>query len=483
MAARKSGDDGRRKRQAANGRSTRRRKPNVPPIIDLEAVIVEDNEPAPNDDAAAADAAGRDQAGASRKDQNSVSWMEEMKRFFLGGVHIGRWRVPAAGSLIVLAIFIAGLIGGWYFGPEARVSGPSAASDQRMPIVETALKDIASANTAIAARLEDLSAKVETVGEHARLAQTAADAALSEVRTLDAGLAELSANDSTSAAPANKVLQEQIGKLAAKIDALAQIPSATNEQALPKDLDARIAALSTAVADLKRATEQMAARQTPAQGVDGVDTAALLDAVRAQVRDSMADVVTRLDALETARVQSSQTAPSPVARAASDLQKAVDAGQPYQPQLAAFAAVMPGDPAITAIAAHAPGGVFPRLALAAQFEEIALDLTTSKPGSEETSDGDGNLIDNVWSRVNDLVDVRKSTEPGSRMLVEAVTAAREHVERDELARAADALSAAGEGLTQAAEKWIREARARSKVDREMNGLLRRALAMSDKSGS
>lgn len=470
MAARKSGDDGRHARQAADGKRTRRRKPNVPPIIDLEAVIVEDSEPAPNDGAAAADATGREQADAARKDQNSVSWMEEMKRFFLGGVHVGRWRVPAAGSLIVVAIFIAGLIGGWYFGPEARVSGPSVASDQRMPVVETALKDIASANTAISSRLEDLSVRLETVGEHARLAQTAADAALSEVRTFDT-------------APANQAVQEQIGKLSAKIDALAQNPPATNGQVLPRDMDARIASLSTAVADLKSAVEQMAAQQTPAQGVDGVDTAALLDAVRAQLKDGMDDVVTRLDALEAARLQSYQAAPSPIAGAASDLQKAVDAGKPYQRQLAAFAAVMPGDPAITAISAHAPDGVPPRLALAARFEEIALDLTTSKPGSAETADGDGNLIDDVWSRVNDLVDVRKSSDPGSRMLVEAVAAARAHVERDEMARAADALSAAGEGLTQAAEKWIREARARRKVDREMNGLLRRALAMSDKSGS
>ena len=496
MAGRKSRSDGRQTR-ASSTKGSRGRKTHVPPIIDLEATIVEDKDAAetePREDASASAsgperAPGGGEGATSWQDDQPASWMEEMKTFFLGGVHIGRWRIPAAGSLIVLAIFAGGLVGGRLSAPEVPTGD---AAGERFTALEAMLKDAAEANADLASRFGDLNAKLDAATANARDARSAADAALSEVRALDASLQDLAAASPDGGDNAvQAALQEQIAALSERLEQIASNVTAGEGTGTPDELDNRIAALASALEELQGSVEELAAR-APVQPGDG-DTIAqsVIDAAKAQIAESMEEALVRVDArlaaLENGLDAPPREGPEAATAAAADLNRAIDAGSPYQRELAAFAAAMPGDPAVSAIAPYATTGVATRADLMTRFETVAAELSARAPADSGADKGEEGVIDDVWSRVTRLVEVQKSTEPGSRVLVGAVEKAGERIAEGDLDGAADALAAGGEGLTDAATDWIDATRARSLVDAQMDGLLRRAVLKSsvtdDPSGS
>lgn len=496
MAGRKSRSDGRQTR-ASGAKGSRSRKTHVPPIIDLEATIVEDKDAAKTEarEDATASASGPERAPGGGEEASSwqgdqpASWMEEMKTFFLGGVHIGRWRIPAAGSLIVLAIFAGGLVGGRLLAPEA----PSGdAAGERFTALEAMLQDAAQANADLASRFGDLNAKLDAATANARDARSAADAALSEVRALDASLQDLAAASPDGGdGTAQAALQEQISALAERLEQIASNMTTGEGTGTSDALDARIAALASALEELQVSVEELASREAvqPAGG----DTIAqsVIDAAKAQIAETMEEALVQVDArlaaLENGLDAPPREGPEAATAAAADLNRAIDAGSPYQRELAAFAAAMPGDPAVSAIAPYAASGVATRADLLARFEAVATELSARGPADGEVDKGDDGVIDDVWSRVTRLVEVQKSTEPGSRVLVGAIEKASEHMADGDLEGAADALAAGGEGLTEAATGWIDAARARALVDAQVDGLLRRAVlkssATDDPSGS
>ncbi len=492
MAGKKSRSDGRP--DGAGG--SRRRKTHVPPIIDLEAVIVEDADTASSrEDATAAGATDpKEDAGAkSWPDEQPASWMEEMKTFFLGGVHIGRWRIPAAGSIIVLAIFVVGVVAGrfWLSGaPAGDVSGPAV---EQIAALETVLKDAALSNTELGRRFDTLEEKLDAANANALKAKSAADAALSEVRAMDADVQALATAraDETGDTSMGEALRQQIAELAARLEQLAQNAGTGEGTGIPLAFSERLDALSVALDTLQSSVQGLVQRQAAASDTANTSAEAIINAARTQIADSLNEVLSRFEerlvALERDVAETPAAGPAPAATAAAELHKAVDSGAAYQRELAALAAAMPGDPAVAAISAHAPHGVATRSGLLERFETVAAELSATGPGGDKNEEGDGNLLDDVWSRVNRLVDVRKSSDPGSRTLVGAVDAAREFVETGDIAGAADALAAGGDGLTEVATTWIEDARARAHIEEQMDGLLRRALLVAvntkDRSGS
>ena len=499
MAGRKSRSDGRQTR-ASSAKGSRSRKTHVPPIIDLEATIVEDKDAAATDsreDATAAAsgperAPGGGEGARPWQDGQPASWMEEMKTFFLGGVHVGRWRIPAAGSLIVLAIFAGGLVGGRLLAPDVPTGDVAGRDAERFSALEAMLKDAAKANADLASRFGDLNAKLDAATANARDARSAADAALSEVRALDASLQDLAAATPDGGAGAvQAALQEQIAALAERVEQIASNMTGGDGSGASEELDKRIAALATALEELQGSVEELASREAvqPAGG----DTIAqsVIDAAKAQIAETMEEALVRVDArlaaLENGLDAPPREGPEAATAAAADLNRAIDAGSPYQRELAAFAAAMPGDPAVSAIAPYATTGVATRADLMTRFDAVAAELSAREPADGGAEGSDEGVIDDVWSRVTRLVEVQKSSEPGSRVLVDAVEKAGEHMADGDLEGAADALAAGGEGLTEAATGWIDAARARALVDAQMDGLLRRAVlktsATDDPSGS
>lgn len=473
MAGRRRRGNGRRRNGSGGSENTSRRKPAVAPIIDLEATVVDDAE-AERSAEAPAGGAGDTQKDEPRAEAPPATWMDEMKTFFLGGLHIGRLRIPVAGSLLVGAIFLGGIWLGSAVGPDRTRDTANTAA------MTAALEKAAAQINDMSARFDALDAKVDTVSKHALNAQSAADAALSEVRALDAGLQDTVRAPDENQAGALETLQEQITGLASRLEQLTRNVSSIDGAAISQALEQKIAELSKAFADLKAYVED-AARSAPAP-----DAAQIEETVQA-TKQELIDMLTRIEQgldeklkeLDGRISAGVQTEPAKASVAAARLQRAVDAGRAYQGELATLSTMMPGDPAVTGLAEHAATGVATRAALSERFDTLAADLTADPAATDQTAeDGEGGLISDVWSRVNTLVDVRKSSEPGSRALRTAVETAKVHLENGDLGYAAEALSAAGADMPEAAAKWIQDARARDAVDAAMDGLLRRAIAIT-----
>lgn len=474
----------RRTSKASNG--AQGRKPAVPPIIDLEATIVEDGAVGgPGRDAeppkASAERAETDDAkrgaAAPGPEQTPQWWMTEMKTFFLGGVHVGRWRIPAAGSLLVLGIFAGGLALGYLSRSGDADTGPLR---ERIAGVEAALRTATAANQALAQRFDALGAKLDMTAEHSRSARAAADAALSEVRSMDAGLQEMArpGSDNDGNGVSTAALQQQLTELAARIEQLAKSAPDGDGVVLSEAVNQRIESLAKTFAELKVSIEQSAARAGELTGTVANDAQALVEATQEQLRGDLAQIETRLNerlaALENSITGSVPTGPSAASVAAGRLQGAVDAGEPYQRELSGLGKILPGDQSFAVLAPHADTGVATIAALITRFDAVAEQLAA--PGTKTTdTEGGGDLVSDVLAKVSKLVQVRKTTEPGSRSMSAAVAAARSRIEERDVAGAAKVLEGLGDGLTEDAAKWVEDARARVQVDAAMAELLRRAI--------
>lgn len=488
MAGGRPRGDGRRKRRSEEAQKATRRPGHVPPIIDLEATIIEDAKPAADAEGPRSGPADAGKTGGEdvRPQGGPESWMDEMKTFLFGGVHVGRWRIPAAGSLMILAIFAGGLVAGRMLMPDAQSGDEIEAQAQRLQAVEKALEAATRSNNALAARFQVLEEKLDAAGENARTARASADAALSEVRALDASLQDLAADAGESDPTRMAELQKQLGDLAARIEEMTESYAQGAGAEATAALESRIETLATALAGLKTSVEALASRAS--QSVpDAASAEALIEAARERLLESVDDIVKRVEdrlaALEDKTAESAEYKPSPAPVAAAALQRAVDAGSSFQRELAALAVAMPGDPAITAIAAHAERGIATRNDLAGRFEDLAAKLTAAQGSEAGDAEAEPGLVDDLWARVNRLVDIREQNAPGSRALSAAVATARAHIEEGDLAKAADALEGAGDGLGEDAATWIADARARVAVDAAMDGLLRRAVQSAAKPAS
>ncbi|MGI9413455.1 MAG: COG4223 family protein [Hyphomicrobiales bacterium] len=400
-----------------------------------------------------------------------------MKSFLLSGVHVGRIRVPAAGLLVLIGLFGAGLaLGRFALPPEAPMTdarGPDAV-DQR---VETALGALAETTSSLQGRLEQIEQKLDAATDHARSSQTAADAALAEVRKLDGAVKTLAESQPEGAAVPDEAvtaLQTQVAQLAEKIDRLT--PSASGAQGLSEVAEKRIDDIADAVAALKTTLDAAVVR-TP-EGT-GVDADALARTSREELQASLAELETKLR--ERFRALEDKIAVAPAAgagaapRAVVALERGVASGAAFAGELDAVARLMPQDPAIARLRPHAESGVATRETLARELKAVARALTQSgEPEAVEPAAQSSGVLSGFMAKVNNLVEIRKVETPDRATVAKAVADAQAGAAKGDLKGAAEALGPVSAGSGEVAD-WIARAGARFEVDAALGGLTRRAL--------
>lgn len=502
------------KQRTAKPQGARGRKPAVPPIIELEATEVGASERAAKPDEAspdrepAAQAVGAEPDEASTKpkeagagprepgpephathagaDDPDKPWMERMKAFLLSGVHVGGLRVPAAGLLVLIGLFGAGLAIGRYALPELAPMSAERGPDAVEQRLETALGDVAASTSALQARLEQLEGKLDAASNHAKSAETAAGAALGEVRKVDAAVKSLAAQPAANTDAPNEALtalQAQVTDLAAKIDRLT--PSADGEQGLSAAAEKRIDEIAQAVAALKTAVEASStqAAETPTVDVDAIARTASED-VNAALETLEAKLQQRFKALEDKLAVAPAAGSGATPRAVVALERAAASGAGFTGELDAVARLLPQDPALPLLRPHATTGVWTRDALAAGLTRLAADLGKSDPAAADApAEKSSGVISGFMDKVNNLVEIRKVDTADHAALRRAVESAKPLVASGDLGRAADVLEVALKGNLQkvksaplaGARIWVMRARARVETDAALAALTRRAL--------
>lgn len=198
-------------------------------------------------------------------------------------------------------------------------------------------------------------------------------------------------------------LDEAVEALRAQI---AQLGRAEGEAAAPLDLsplEARIAALETALADARKDAPEQGDLAAVEQALAG-----LRDEVTA-TREAQAAAGTRFEALEQAlarvdeRLSEQAKLPATAAIiAASSLKAAIDRGGSFATELDTFASLAPEAPQIEPLRAYASGGVATRAQLAAESNDAAHAMVAvSVP-----IDPNAGIVDRLWSSAIGLVQVR-----------------------------------------------------------------------------
>ena len=479
------------KQGTAKPDGARGRKPAVPPIIDLEATEVgasksaaepHDASPMQEEPSPSADDGPQETGTGSHTVDDGAGdpekpWMERMKAFLLSGVHVGGLRVPAAGLLILIGLFGAGLVLGRFALPqEAPISaerGPDAV-EQRL---ETALGDVAASTTALQARLEQLEGKLDAASDHAKSAETAAGAALGEVRKIDTAVKSLAAKPAAGSEVPNEAmtaLQAQVSELTAKIDRLT--PSADGEQGLSAAAEKRIDDIAQAVAALKTAVEASNAQSAdaPAVDVDAIARTASED-VNAALETLEAKLQQRFKALEDKLAVAPAAGSGATPRAVVALERAATSGASFTNELDAVARLLPEDPALSRLRPHATTGVPTREALANGLKTLAASFGEGDaPAAEAAAENGSGVLSGFMDKVNNLVEIRKVDTADQAALRKAVAEAQSLVAKGEFGRAADEVGAAAGGNNKATE-WAARARARVETDAALAALTRRAL--------
>jgi len=469
----------------------RGRKPAVPPIIDLEATEVGaskaaagaddpspvQEEPSPSVSEGTQETGAQPHMADDGAGDPDKPWMERMKAFLLSGVHVGSVRVPAAGLLILIGLFGAGLVLGRFAVPQNPPASAERGPDAVEQRLETALGDVAASTSALQARLEQLEGKLDAASNHAKSAETAADAALGEVRKVDEAVQTLAAKPpAVSEAPAEAVtaLKAQVADLAAKIDRLT--PSADGEQGLSAAAEKRIDEIAQAVAALKSAVEASSAQsaETPSVDVDAIARTASED-VNSALETLEAKLQQRFKALEDKLAVAPAAGSSAMPRAVVALERAAASGASFTGELDAVARLLPQDPALPLLRPHATKGVPTRETLARDLKAIGASLGGGEaPAAEAPAEKETGVLSGFMAKVNNLVEIRKVDTADQAALRRAVEMAGPLVARGDLARAADAVGAAAGGNGKAAE-WAARARARMETDAALAALTRRAL--------
>ena len=495
MAGKSTKRGSRQNQDTAKPGGVRGRKPAVPPIIDLQATEVgasqaaaeADDVPPAKEEPAPSQAPGTDAPDDSADDPEKP-WMERMKAFLLSGVHVGNVRVPAAGLLVLIGLFGAGLVLGRFALPQdppmTDARGPDAVGQR----LETALGDVATTTTALNSRFEQLERKLDAATDHAKSSEVAADAALDEVRKIDTAMKSLAAKPAAGSDAPNEAvsaLQAQVAELAAKIDRLS--PAVAGAQGLSAAAEKRIDEIAETVAALKTAVDSSGAAASEAPAVDvGAIARASNENMNAALETLEAKLQQRFRALEDKLSVAPAAGSGALPRAVVALEAAAVSGSSFTGELDTVARLMPQDPALAALRPHATTGVATRDALAGDLATLAAlaaegeEATAGTPGKQDTG-----VLSSFMDKVNNLVEIRKVDTADRAALGKAAEAARSLVAKGDLGRAADAIEAAGKGSDQAA-KWVARARARVETDTALAALTRRALqgvaAQGDGSG-
>jgi prefoldin subunit 5 len=308
-----------------------------------------------------------------------------------------------------------------------------ASLDTRLTQSMDALRGDTSSRLAdLTGQLDALRGKVDGMG------------ALAPAAAQDGGAAPAASAASDAALSARlDTMQKAIDSLSASLAAL-QSAATSTEAAIRtvSDAQARNAGTLTSLsADLTAATEE--SRKS-------------LDALKAEA----AALTQRLAAVESTMGDATAREMAARAVAVSALKTAVDAGKPFETELAAVRASLPEGADIALLESHAAHGIAPQQKLMAEFAPVAraIHATFAKPAE------DGSILDSLTSSAASIFTVRGPGDASGQGPEAALRRMENAVAAGDLPAALTAYDELPEAGKTAGADWAASARARVAVD-------------------
>jgi len=273
--------------------------------------------------------------------------------------------------------------------------------------LESGLASVKSSTEGLRSQMETQSGEISALKAQP---DSSADEALGALKTrIDALQAEIAGLSGLAAAPDLKPLEARLAELESLIGSggngreialealetrLAGLSEKVDAQGSATDLitplDERLAALESsqkdaiAALDGKIATLESTAAEAGAKAAEASTKAAEASATAAGAAPSSA-VEAAVEASKLAARKAEQAVAIAPVLAAESLQRAVDAGQPFEPALTAFANLGVDDAAIAALKPYAADGLPTIAALRAEYSALE-ETFKSKPAVEEPAE-------------------------------------------------------------------------------------------------
>jgi len=302
------------------------------------------------------------------------------------------------------------------------------------------------------------------------------EAEIAELRQIITSLPAERGTDSAFAGRLGEA-EQRLDALASEVErqrtAIAELPQG-GEPAPEVDLgpiEARIAAVETAIAGLGQAS--------PEAALEAVNSE--IAAIRQQVGEvgnGQAALGQRLDALEgsvaTLNQRMEEAAEAPVTAiiiAASALKAAIDRGQPFMNELETFAALAPDAPEIAELRDLAASGVPTRAQIAAESDAAAnAMIAAARP-----IDPQSGIIDRLWASAQGLVQVRPIGMVEGEGVPEIVARLDAAVSAGDYERAIAEFGSLPDAAKTAGEAFMAKLRARHAADTLIDQALAAAL--------
>ncbi len=226
-----------------------------------------------------------------------------------------------------------------------------------------------------------------------------------DLQPVEARLAKLEGTATSTTSEADKLtgslsgLETQVGDLKSTLGEVET--RLKNTEATAK---AAQAAVSTSDVSLKtladsqaRAADTLSSLSSDIKAVGAANSAALED-----IRAELTTLSARLKQVESTMGDATAREQAARALSVSALKAAVDSGRPYETELAAVKAGLPGDIDLKALEAHATSGVEPVSVLIARFPPVARSIyqTFAEP------DRSGDVFDSLLASAKSIVSVR-----------------------------------------------------------------------------
>ncbi|MHA7776228.1 COG4223 family protein [Roseibium sp. M-1] len=213
--------------------------------------------------------------------------------------------------------------------------------------------------------------------------------------------------------------------------------------------------LKTLADSQARATETLSSLAADIKSVGAANTAALED-----LRTELDVISKRLAAVEATMGDATAREVAARALSVSALKSAVDSGRPYETELAAVKAGLPGDLDLTALEANAKTGVEPVSVLIAQFPQVADKIyqTFAEPQRE------GDVLESLLSSAKSIIAIRGGGDASGDTPAAVLQRMELAVSNGRLAAALEAYQALPEDSQKVGADWATRAKARVEAD-------------------
>ena len=297
----------------------------------------------------------------------------------------------------------------------------------------------------------------------AALEETAKSQSGGDLAPLETRLSELESATTSASSEAGK-LSGSVSGLESQLSDLKSTLSDVETRLANTEATAKAAqtAVSTSDVSLKtladsqaRATETLSSLAADIKSVGAANTAAL-EGLRAELEL----ISKRLAAVEATMGDATAREVAARALSVSALKSAVDSGRPYETELAAVKAGLPGDLDLSALEANAETGVEPVSVLIAQFPQVADKIyqTFGEPERE------GDVLDSLLSSAKSIISIRGGGDASGDTPAAVLQRMELAVSNGRLAAALEAYEALPEDSQKVASDWATRARARVQAD-------------------